>query len=424
MEVMQVVVFSLLGGVISVLLACVPGVHIYGVVAVSVAGVSVFGSVTPEKLVPFCAGLITAYAVVGAVPSVLLSTPDESAFFAVLPGRKYLKRGRGYEAVMLMAIGGFAGLLWVCLVMGLAAPVVLGMLVSVIRLHMHWMVWCVICFMLLSEWPKGGRYAYGVRERLADAWGPLLSGIVTFLLSGALGMLLFFRSPLSMEGAFQNLLPAFSGLFTLPWMLVNIISGAGMPEQEIRMRKVRLGQICSGGLAGICGGSFAALIPGVTGGVGGMLAGHASALRDDKAFLVSQGASRSVYYIGSFLFFFVPAASITRGGAACMLRGIYMPGSFHDYNMVLAAMAISGSATLFLLSPATRITVKIVRRIGYRRMSIAGACIAIVLVFMFTGFEGLLVMLTALGVGMLPLLYGSRRMNCLGVILLPVALLL
>ncbi len=418
---MLVVVFSLLGAVLSVALSCVPGIHIYGVVALCVIWVS--GGVVPEMFVPFCAGLIAAYSVVGVLPTVLLSAPDESAFLAVLPGMKYLRMGRGYEAVMLMAIGGLAGLLWVC-VAGIGAPFFLGLVVSVLRPHMHWMIWCVICFMLLSEWPKGGRYGCGTRERLFDAWGPLLAGLVTFLLSGTLGLLLFFRSPVRVEGAFQNLMPAFTGLFTLPWLVLNLAGSSDLPAQEIRMDRSGVGAVFAGGLAGILGGSFAALLPAITGGVGGFLAGHATAMRDDRAFLVSQGASRAVYYIGSFLLFFVPAMSLTRGGAAWMIKGVYMPESSRDYHMALAAVAIGGCAAFLLVSPVTRVAIRIVQTVGYRRMSVAGVGIVSALVLAFTGFEGMLVMITALGIGMIPVLYGSRRMNCLGVILLPVAILL
>jgi TctA family transporter len=38
-----------------------------------------------------------------------------------------------------------------------------------------------------------------------------------------------------------------------------------------------------------------------------------------------------------------------------------------------------------------------------------------------TGRMGVLIMVVSAGIGLLPVLFGSRRMNCLGVILLPAA---
>jgi putative membrane protein len=39
-----------------------------------------------------------------------------------------------------------------------------------------------------------------------------------------------------------------------------------------------------------------------------------------------------------------------------------------------------------------------------------------------TGWAGLLVCLVAGGIGLIPVLWGSRRMHCMGVLLLPIAL--
>ena len=39
-----------------------------------------------------------------------------------------------------------------------------------------------------------------------------------------------------------------------------------------------------------------------------------------------------------------------------------------------------------------------------------------------TGPAGLLIAAVATGIGLIPVLWGSRRMNCMGVLLLPIAL--
>ena len=47
--------------------------------------------------------------------------------------------------------------------------------------------------------------------------------------------------------------------------------------------------------------------------------------------------------------------------------------------------------------------------------------IVVTLVGAVTGLAGLLVMVVATAIGLLPVLFGARRMNCLGVIMLPMA---
>ncbi len=39
-----------------------------------------------------------------------------------------------------------------------------------------------------------------------------------------------------------------------------------------------------------------------------------------------------------------------------------------------------------------------------------------------TGWGGLLICAVATGIGLIPVLWGSRRMNCMGVLLLPIGL--
>jgi TctA family transporter len=43
------------------------------------------------------------------------------------------------------------------------------------------------------------------------------------------------------------------------------------------------------------------------------------------------------------------------------------------------------------------------------------------MIYFVTGWSGIFIMLIASGIGFLPLLYGARRINALGLLLLPMA---
>jgi putative membrane protein len=276
--------------------------------------------------------------------------------------------------------------------------------------------------MLLSEWPKTDAYWASPARRLAAAWRPLGAGLLTFVLSGLLGFVLMHKSPMAPESTFQNLMPAFAGLFTIPWLLLNLITRQKAPPQRQPGRMDVSGfAVVTGTVAGVLGGGFAAFVPGVTGGVGGMLAGHATAIRDSRAFLVSQGASRMIYMVGGFLLFFLPAEGLTRGGAAWMVRAMHGPSGGFDYGMALASMAFAGLAVCLLVVPLTRVSLSVMSRYGSRSLSWAALALVLAIVLAMTGLPGLLVMLVATAIGLIPVLYGSRRMNALGVILLPLA---
>ncbi|HHN94227.1 MAG TPA: hypothetical protein ENK17_05620, partial [Anaerolineae bacterium] len=260
-------------------------------------------------------------------------------------------------------------------------------------------------------------------RRWWDGWKSLTAGLLTFFLSGLLGFILLYRSLVPVTVAYQNLLPAFVGLFAVPWILQNILSRVALPEQHIAATvDITPWLVLRGVFAGALGGLFAAFFPVVTGGIGGFIAGHATAQRDDRLFIVSQGASKVVYYVGGFLFFFVPGLHLTRGGMAWMLSSIWSSYTPQTYYTAVAAVLLTGLLAFFLLLLLTRLTIALVARVHYRWVSLATLVVLLLIVWGMTGWGGLLICAVATGIGLIPVLWGSRRMNCMGVLLLPIAL--
>lgn len=414
---------ALLGTLASSVLALIPALHIYNVVGVLIAGASALsGVLSADQLALLLLGMIIGYAMISTVPSIFLAAPDESSAFIVLPGQKWLLQRRGYEAAVLTGVGALCGLG----VMVIASPVageasrVLSIIVSP---HLGWILAAVIAFMLMSEWPKSGERGPSGWARFRSAWVGLGAGLLTFVLSGILGFIITYRSPLPTELAFQNLLPAFIGLFAIPMVLTNLLMGTRAPEQHIATSiDVTPLALFRGAVAGTLGGLFAAFFPVVTGGVGGFLAGHATAQRDDRSFIVSQGASKFVYYVGGFLLFFLPGLHLTRGGLAAMAHTLFTPATPRLYFTAVAAMAICGAVAFGLLIVFSRLAIKLVARIDYRVISWITLGLLIGLVAITTGLGGLIVLIPAVAIGMISTLFGSRRMNCLGVLLIPITL--
>ncbi len=418
----HVVPAAMAGALLGSLLACVPGLHVYNALALAVALLARHAlPVPPAFAVPFVCGMIAAYSLLNTLPSILAAAPDESAFFTVLPGQKLLAQGRGYEACLLTALGGMGALLALVFLIGPWAPRWLPVVRHVFRPHGHWILWSVVAFMLLSEWPKPmGMRPTGWRAR-ARAWRSPGFGLLTFLLSGWLGFIAIYRSPVPAAMAFQNLMPAFAGLFTLPWLIMNLVSRVRMPRQSVRTDAVPWHSVLTGAGAGLLGGGFAAFFPVVTAGVGGLLAGHATSLRDDRAFLVSQGAAKTMYMAGAMLLLFAPGVGLVRGGAAWMTQSLVAAGTQREYGMALAALAIGGATALLLFGPLARLWIVLLQRLGVRRLSWGSLAMVVGLVFALTGGGGLILMLTGLGIGLIPVLFGARRMNGLGVVMLPIA---
>jgi len=419
----DLLLWALLGAVAASFLALVPALHIYNVAGFFILFSSALPPVvTPERMAFLFLGMITGYSMLNTIPSIFLSAPDDSAMFIVLPGQKYLLQSRGYEAVVLTGIGGLGGLAVLALLTPFA-PRFFPVVRTILQPHMAWILWTVIAFMLISEWPKGSDRAPAGWKRWWEGWRSLTAGLITFFLSGILGFILMYRSLVPLDVSYQNLLPAFVGLFAVPWVLQNLLARVELPAQHIaRTIDAPVGAIFQGTAAGVLGGLFAAFFPVVTGGIGGFLAGHATAQRDERAFVISQGASKIVYYVGGFLLFFMPGLHLTRGGMAWMISTQYSTHTPERYYWATAAVLLCGVVAFFLSLGLTRLVIALTSRVSYRTLSLMTLLILVSVVFGMTGVGGLGICAVATGIGLIPVLWGSRRMNAMGVLLLPIAL--
>ncbi|MDQ7779606.1 MAG: tripartite tricarboxylate transporter permease [Planctomycetota bacterium] len=412
-----------IGSVFSLL----PGLHVYNIAGlILLYSLAHPGAIAEQALPGLMLGMVVGYAFVSNIPSLFLGAPDESAIFVVLPGQKYMMSGRGYEAAMLMGVGSLLALV----ALMLATPFLVGVLPdvkTVLRPHMFWILAAVLLFLVMSEWPKGtDREKTGI-GRWLGGWRNVGAGLLTMAVSGFLGIVLMNSAILPSEAGFQGFMPVFIGLFAIPMVLTNIISNAPVPKQHFSTGvDLTWGTMLRGAGGGVLGGLFAATFPVVTGGIGGLLAGHATAQRDDRSFVVSQGANKLVYYVGAFLLFFLPGSGLGKGGMASMTSIVYSPKRPEEFYALMGIAALMGVVAFFFSLFAARLTVRILARVDYRRVSLVTLVLALVLVavpFYSSGVHSLImayaVTLVSAGIGMLPVAFGARRVNCMAVLLVP-----
>jgi putative membrane protein len=417
------VLWALSGVLLGVIVTCMPGLHVATVMVMLLSLRANESNVA--WLLPFVLGLVGAYSVLGFIPLVLMSVPDESLFVAITPSQRLLREGRGLRAIHLGGLGVFTGVLLTSAILAAIGSDSMALIQSALRPHWYWIIWCVILFVLMSEWPRRVGPALRRLQRFGNVWRTLLAGLAVFLLAGILGVIVFFRSNGPYYGSFAGLMPMVSGMFSVPWLLQAILLDPKIPPQGAKVEeRVALREVAGGCAAGWIGGALAALIPGVTAGVGGLLAGHTCSISKRTEFLVAQGSARATYLMGGVLLLFVPRASVVRGSCASMLRGLYEPMPELEMLPVIALALFSVSLSLLLVGRVYRGFLRLVRRVGVRSLSLFSLLIITGVNWHVTGLWGLAVMLAGTALGTLCLLSGVRRMNCLGGILIPVALAL
>jgi putative membrane protein len=85
--------------------------------------------------------------------------------------------------------------------------------------------------------------------------------------------------------------------------------------------------------------------------------------------------------------------------------------------------ALIGGVVAFLLSLGlARVAIGLLTHASYQTISWATLALLVVVVGGLTGIVGLGICAVAAGIGLLPVLWGARRMNAMGVLLLPIAL--
>jgi putative membrane protein len=95
------------------------------------------------------------------------------------------------------------------------------------------------------------------------------------------------------------------------------------------------------------------------------------------------------------------------------------PARFYEAAL---AVLLSGTLAFFLLLGWARVMARLVTRVPYPVVNGVTLGVLVALVLGLIGPVGLGIMVVAAAIGYLPVLWGSRRMNAMGILLLPIAL--
>lgn len=419
----DVIVWSLLGALLGLSVSWIPGLHIVNlIVLITLVSPEVI-ALNPFAVPYFALGALVAFSFMSAIAATYLSIADDSLMLMLFPSQRYLLMGHGHRAVLLYLIGALGGAVFL-VVFGLTiAPIVMPIVFYLFSPYYAWVLAAIVVFMFMSEWPKeGDREPTGAR-RFMIAWRQILGGLLVFFASGLLGIYVNYTSLIPAERAFARLTPLFIGFFGFSWVIRNIISRVHIPRQDTRNIVETNIRAALGGIgSGILGGGIAAFFPVVTGGMGALVGGHMASTRGDDAFMISQGASRVVYYVGALSLLFVPTSRITRGAVAWIVQGIYTPKTWIEYYYALFAILLVASISFIATMYMSKAVSKLLERVNYVYLSAVIAVFLVILSYLVAGPMGIPLMLAAASVGFAALIFNTRLSYCLGALILPVLL--
>ena len=417
---------GVLGVLISAVASLIPGLHIYNVIAITMTIVfSVLGffeGFDPMLLTSFLIGLVVGFSLLFTISSQFFQPADDSYRYIMLPHEKYLFEGRGHEAVVMGAVGSLVAVVAI----GVGFPLIghhAAFFRDLLRPHLYWIIGSVVVFLLMTEWPKDPGTAPTAGWRLLDGWIPICMGYLCFGLASLLGMFIFHRTIIPVDSTFQSLMPVFVGLFAIPSQLLTLLATVDSPRQHVA-RSVELysEDVVRGGASGLLAGLFAGFTPAVTPGPALLLSGHATVTGGDRQFMIGGGAGRVMYYVGTLLFFFMPGVFLRRGGAAINISLFFVPETEAHFLAITGIIVLMGALSFLLVFYYSRLATWIVGKVHYKWLSLFGMLVMIALVGWITGWQGLVILLVATVIGMIPNLWHTRRISLLAVLLVPMFL--
>ena len=392
----------LLGVVIGVVLGTVSGI-IPGVHANTLAGVLVgLQAVLLSLLGPLAlagamfAALIT-HTFVDAIPSTFLGVPDADTSLSVLPTHALCMEGKGEEAVRIAALGSACAM-----ILAIPLSVLCYLLLPAFQPYFDW--W--IGILLIA--------AVGYMIVTSDAPGWALS---VFCISGLLGSFALHYSFLSwhtVSGESAILMPLLSGLFGISVLLT--ASQGKVPRQRFEGITIEDRKIIKCSVLGTAAGIAVGWLPGLsTASANGVLASLIGYEKDRRGYILATNAANTANaFIGLAALF---ALSRMRNGVMVALAEL--PPQSMSALMVVGILA---ALCAYLITISLSRYASLVNDIDSRLLNRGVMTFIVILSVLLTGPFGVLVLILATAVGLVPHIVNQPAVYCMGSIMVPVIL--
>lgn len=341
--------------------------------------------------VAFATGMSIVNTFTSFIPSVFVGAPEGDTALSVLPGHRFLRDGRGVEAVELSIHGGLVA----SLVAVAALPVMLVIVPPVyaaVRGVLPLLLAATLLVLVLRS------------EERADA-------AAAMLLAGTLGTLVLDAGAANSQ---YVLFPLFAGLFGVPTLLL-AARGEGVPRQG-RSRPVTVPRAAKGGTLGVAAGAIAGFLPGLGTSQAALLVDTATDLRREDFIALLGGITTADLFLSLAALYLI---GNPRSGAAVAIRTVADRVTAETVARVLGMAMVSVGVG----AVATRVLARRARRIvaarSQARIALGVTALVTAGTWFLTGWFGLLVLGTATALGTWTALAGVPRSHCMAALIVP-----
>ncbi len=388
----------LLGILAGIVTGLTPGIHINLVAVLVVSFAPLLLPYFPAlALACFVLSMSVVHTFLDSIPSIFLGAPDAATALGVLPGHRYLLKGWGMMAVKLTIIGSLAAALLSVLLFPFFLLVV-RWTYPFFAAIMGWLLLGVALFMVLRD-----------RERL---WAGLV-----FLLSGSLGLIV-----LDLPALENPLFPLLSGLFGVSTLLYSLNDSTAIPPQETGDPRVTVkpGVAAQALASGQASGFLTAMLPGLGAATAAVLSLQVTRNLGDHGYMLLQGSIGTVNMVLSLATLLELAKA--RNGSVIAIQSLLSSVTTAHILVLLAVTLLSAGVGALLALWFGRLFSRLISRMNYRAVVLGVIGFILLLTPILSSWTGLLVLVTATALGLVPAVVKCARIHAMGCLLLPVML--
>jgi len=393
---LDILVLIGVGIIIGIAAGLLPGIHINTTIPF-ILSLSAFIN-DPLKISLLLVSVSMTEMFLDHISSIFLGCPDSDTAMCVLPGHRMLLEGRAYEAIKMTILGNIGSLILSIILVFLFVDF-FQLLYEISRPFIKFVILSVILYMIASE-----------RE-----FSKIVFSIITISLSGLLGMIILNSSVVNQQNA---LLPALTGLFGMSGMLMSLSEDSKVPEQ-VKDSKILIGNwdIAKTLLMSSFAGILVGFLPAVGISESAVILQTLGGINSARSFLMMTSginASNDMFSLVSLYLIGNP-----RSGASVAIQSLLgSPDSNETFLMISTMVAVSGISGLITLYLSRRIP-DYVQMVDFRKLNLLVIAFLLSIVFLITGFNGLLILITSTSIGLISAYGGIRRSHCMGILMIP-----
>lgn len=386
---LEILLFIFLGVIFGTITGMIPGLHPNTLFIIILSSIPIYMFTGNIYILAFILSLAVSNTFIDFIPSIFFGAPEEDTTISIVPTHYFFLKGEGYHALFQTVYGGIVATLLLSIIF-LPLIYFFKVVMKYIRSFMWFILSIFLLFMIIKSKNKTG-------------------ALLISILSGSLGIVL-----LNSLSSNYSLFPSLTGMFGISILLLS------SKKVNVKQRiKTSYNGSLKGGIAGLLAGILSGFLPAVgssqTAAITSSFVG-----RDKKIFISALGGINTANIIVTMIIFH--ALGNIRSGAAWAISQIFYELPFNILFLSIPIILISASLSSIIALLFGKVICKIVNKINYFIVCRCMIAFLILIVFVFSGIIGILILVPSTIIGILCSRLKVERSVMMSYLLLPTIL--